>query len=335
MARDLHLESAGLQPQQRLKSSPPRRRFKHLRLGSAPQAKPKPKPEPEEIPASQSTPATIPPGTIRGLGTEDDPLLPPVRYNATGEMRKNAKWTPVQCTISTCGLWYIRSYPSQKRCHKCRQSGLGADAQRHYFTPKEVTKLEVKAAETWAEFRARLKTFGLNSIPEDADRRKIRNFGVYGDIMCTWREMAAARLLANGEIVILVADGVGLPAAAIFDMLDGVGGQPRFNDMRAHYENSDGGLQLLQERQRLTRLVREASGLTPNQRVTAALSLSKLWTDIREAQPPTPKVKEINFGESLEQQGIRNIAKGQAYDYSLLCAGNAETGAQGGPGPRK
>ena len=69
--------------------------------------------------------------------------------------------------------------------------------------------------------------------------------------MCTWREMAAARLLADGNEVILTADAVGLPAAAIFDMVDGVGGQQRFGDMKAHFHAVDIGLQMLHQDQQL------------------------------------------------------------------------------------
>ena len=313
--------------------------MKHLSLGpvppeSAPKLEVKPTPRPV-LDDSQPTPATIPPGTIRGVGTKEDPLLPPVEYRVDGKMRQYGNYPVRQCTTSTCGLWFKpKANIPQKRCYKCKTADPEVN-QRHYFTPHEITKLEVKAAETWAEFRARLKALGLNTIPEDADRRKARNFGVYGDIMCTWREMAAARLIADGNHVVMVADAVAMPAASIFDMMDGVGGQPRFQDMVAHFHAVDIGLQMLHRERSLRKTVSDAEGLTPKQKVDAEIQLSKLHTEVSERLPKPPKAKEIDFGLELEAQGLRNIARGMAADFSLLVSGNLETGAVGGPGPRK
>jgi hypothetical protein len=286
-------------------------------------------------PEPTTPPGTIPPGTIRGLGTKEDPELPPVKYRQNGMILAFNPRLPVcQCGITACGRWFQPAAPGQARCHTCiRQSRASEEGGTGPSTPGEMLDLEVQAGERWADFRKRIRTMGVASIPPDADIRKARNFGVYGDIVCTWREMTAARLVADGNAVIDIADVVGIPPSHVFAMQDGVG-QPRFQDMVAHYHAVDIGLQMLHNERSLRRKLNNAEGLTPKQSIEAEIQLSKLHTEVSERLPKPPKAREINFGDDIETQGIRQIARGLAVDFTLLRPGNPETGEMGGPGPR-
>lgn len=285
--------------------------------------------------------ATIAPGTIRGLGTEEDPELPPVKYRPNGEIQAFNPRLPVsRCVKPVCGRWFRPVAPGQTRCFTCirqsRASGMESmpkskgKKSADCTTSTELLDLEVEAGERWSDFRKRLRAMGVGSVPLDADAKKARNFGVYGDIVCTWREMTAARLVADGNSAIDIGDVVGIPPANIFAMMD----VTSFQNMVAHYHAVDIGLQMLHNERTLRKLVDKAEGLTPKQRVESAIQLSKLHTEVSERLPKPPKVREVDFGEDVETQGIRMIARGLANDFTLLRPGNPETGEMGGPGPR-
>ena len=282
-------------------------------------------------PSTQNTPKYFV-GQVLGEGTEDDPQW---KVRSPRQTEPRNLWPNAVC--SECQtVWFVPSQKNQRRCFTC-------GAKYRVLTKKKVTLRNKDGNYEVEQHVARAVIALKKSGAELDDTLESVKFGDFGNIVCSKRQIAAARMFAEGSMVKLNADNEEQPltvdgiAAACFiappdlrAMLDGGGPQPRFLDMVAYFRiqsvlTYQMGVLIPEAR----RAMMTAEG---KDRTLAAQRIVGLESEVwkRLPSPPTRVRPEFGWGDGTIPENAR-----ERHRKWLRTLPGVKGKYKGGPGPEK
>jgi len=268
---------------------------------------------------------------ILGSGTEQDPYY----YEKSAKLQPPMKCPDGMHDLDK-GFWFLRPTPKAKRCPWCTSERPAESTLR--FKQKFAERAARRATETDATEREAFRYFRrwLDKVREDAKRlrddREEREFGIYGRIKATDREIRLAELeavtLANDPTpVTFLSMATGLTVTEIEALRAGAGSNPDYPSIQHYY-------QLRGTRRDILAIIKDYKAtlkeLPALDRLGPYKEILKMEDKLIDLLPKPKKREQLDFGDR-ENTAAEALALRAVSDF-CLCEPPQDS-RLGGPGP--